>query len=192
MLLDILISVPLLFFIILGARDGIVRKLVASVVLIAGLILGQIFMRDVGEMLVGRAGISHDDAPTYGFLLIFFGLFIVQSLLYKILTGSYKIGGVADRIGGTVVGFIEGALLVSSLLFIFAMSGFPDRQTKRDARFYKPFVNIAPQILDLTSTVGPEVLDKLKDIGTADSADKKTDTKETSRSAKPSKTAEKK
>jgi uncharacterized membrane protein required for colicin V production len=106
-----------------------------------------------------------------GFLLIFLGLFILQSLLYKILTGSYKIGGIADRIGGIVFGFIEGALFVSSLLFIFAMSGFPNREASRDTRFYKTFVNIAPQILDMTSTVGPDVLEKLKEVGTPGSID---------------------
>jgi uncharacterized membrane protein required for colicin V production len=172
MLLDILIFIPIILFISLGVRDGIVRKLVAIIVLIAGLILGQIFMRDVGDILAGRGGISHEDAPMDGFLVIFFGLFIIQSLLYKILTGSYKIGGIADRIGGIVFGFIEGALFVSSILFILAMSGFPNRETSRDTRFYRTFVNIAPQILDMTSTVGPDVFDKLKEVGTPGSIDK--------------------
>jgi uncharacterized membrane protein required for colicin V production len=171
MLLDILIFVPILICILYGVRDGIVRKLVAIVVLIAGLILGQIFMRNVGDFLAGRGGISHEDAPMYGFLIIFLGLLIVQGFLYRILTGRYKIGGIADRIGGIVLGFIEGALFVSSLLFIFAMAGFPDRTNKRDSEFYKSVVNIAPQILDMTSTVGPDVLDKLKEVGTPGSID---------------------
>jgi uncharacterized membrane protein required for colicin V production len=171
MLLDILIFVPILMCILFGVRDGIVRKLVAIVVLIAGLILGQIYMRDVGDFLAGRGGISHEDAPMYGFLVIFLGLLIIQGFLYRILTGRYKIGGIADRIGGIVLGFIEGAIFVSSLLYIFTMYGFPDRQTKRDAMFYKPVVNIAPQILDITSTVGPDVLNKLKEVGSPGSID---------------------
>jgi uncharacterized membrane protein required for colicin V production len=129
-------------------------------------------MRDVGDFLAGRGGISHEDAPMDGFLVIVFGLFIIQSLLYKILTGSYKIGGISDRIGGIVLGFIEGTLLVSLLLYIFAMSDFPDYQTKRYSMFYKSVVNIAPQILDMTSTVGPDVLEKLKEVGTPGSIDK--------------------
>jgi uncharacterized membrane protein required for colicin V production len=172
MLLDILIFVPILMCILFGARDGIVRKLVAIIVLTAGLILGQIYMRDVGNFIVGRGGISHEGAPIYGFLIIFLGLLIIQGFLYRILTGSYKIGGIADRIGGIVLGLIEGVLFVSSLLFIFAMADFPDRQNKYDSQFYKSIVNIAPQILDMTSTVGPDVLDKLKDAGSPGSIDK--------------------
>jgi uncharacterized membrane protein required for colicin V production len=172
MLLDILIFVPILICILFGVRDGIVRKLVAIIILIAGLILGQIYMRDVGNFIVGRGGINHEDAPLYGFLIIFLGLLIIQGFLYRILTGSYKIGGIADRIGGIVVGFIEGVLFVSSMLFIFAMADFPDRTNKHDSQFYKSVVNIAPQILDMTSTVGPDVLDKLKEMGTPGSIDK--------------------
>ncbi len=173
MLLDILIFVPILMCILFGMRDGIVRKLVAIAVLITGLILGQIYMRNVGDLITGRGGISHEDAPIYGFLLVFLGSLVIQGFLYRVLTKCYKIGGVADKIGGIVLGFIEGILFVSSMLFIFAMADFPDRQNKRDSEFYKSVVNIAPQILDMTSTVGPEVLNKIKDIGSSDSKDNK-------------------
>jgi len=172
MLLDILIFIPILMCILFGLRDGIVRKIVAIVVLIAGLILGQLYMHDVGQYLVEHGGASQGNAPIYGFLSIFLGLLLVQGFFYRIVTKNYKIGGIADRIGGIVLGFIEGVIFVSSLLFIFAMSGFPGGSTKRDSEFYKSVVNIAPRILDLTSTAAPEVLDKLKDMGSPESSDK--------------------
>ena len=96
----------------------------------------------------------------------------MQGLLYRILAKNYKIGGFADRVGGIVLGFVEGVLFVSSLLLIFATSDFPDRNNKRDSQFYKSVVNVAPQILDMTSVVGPEVINKLKDVTSPDSDDK--------------------
>jgi uncharacterized membrane protein required for colicin V production len=158
--------------ILFGLRDGIVRKIVASIVLIVGLILGQLYMHDVGKYLVDHGGASQENAPIYGFLSIFLGILLVQGFFYRIVTKNYKIGGIADRIGGIALGFIEGVLFVSSLLFIFTLSGFPDSATKRDSQFYKSVVNIAPRILDLTSTVGPEVLDKLRDVSSPESVDK--------------------
>jgi len=172
MLLDILIFIPILMCILFGLRDGIVRKIVAIVVIIAGLILGQLYMRDVGDFFAGHGGINRDDAPIYGFLTIFLSSLIIQGLLYRILAKNYKIGGLADRVGGIVLGFIEGVLFVSSMLFIFAMTDFPDRNNKRDSQFYKSVVNIAPQILDMTSTVGPNVYNKLKEVGSPDSTKK--------------------
>jgi uncharacterized membrane protein required for colicin V production len=187
MLVDILIFVPILLCVLFGLRDGIVRKIVAIVVLIAGLILGQLYMHDVGKYLIGHGGASEEGAPIYGFLIIFFGLLLLQGLFYRIITKNYKIGGFADRIGGIILGFIEGVLFVSSMLFIFAMVDFPDRTNKHDSQFYKSVVNIAPQILDITSTVGPEVLNKLKDVGSSESVDKDTVAKVNPRSAETSK-----
>jgi uncharacterized membrane protein required for colicin V production len=165
MLLDIFLGIPIIIFTLLGWRDGIIRKLVACIALFAGLILGQIFMHDVGEILVETANISSSNASMYGFLIIFVGIAILQGLLYKILAGSYKIGGLADRLGGVVVGFIEGALFLSTLLLIFAFAGIPSRETAQSSSLYKSIVNIAPQALDFTSTAGPETLDKIKNIG---------------------------
>jgi uncharacterized membrane protein required for colicin V production len=140
-------------------------------VLIGGLILAQLYMHDVGEYLVEHAKASRENAPMYGFLCIYLGLFLVQGLFYRIVTKNYKIGGIADRIGGIILGFMEGILFVSSLLFIFEMSGFPDNQNKRDSQFYKSVINIAPQILDFTSTVGTDSFEKFKEMGTAPAAE---------------------
>jgi uncharacterized membrane protein required for colicin V production len=172
MLLDILIFIPILMCILFGFRDGTVRKLVAIVVLIAGLILGQLYMRDVGNLLAGQGEGNKEGSPMNGFLVIFIGMFIVQGLLYRILAKNYKIGGFADKLGGLALGFIEGALFVSSLLFIFAMSDFPDKNNKHDSQFYKSVVNIAPQILDMTSTLGPDAIEKIKGVGGSDPIDK--------------------
>lgn len=164
MLLDIMIIIPLILFLSLGLRDGVVRKLVAIAVLIASLFLGQLFMQPFGSFLSSRRIVSPSDGPMYAFMFIFFGLFIVQSLLYRLITKNYKIGGVADRIGGVVLGFIEGSIFVSSMLVILSLSGFPDRETSRDTRLYKPFVNIAPQILDITSAFSADQAAKTKEI----------------------------
>jgi uncharacterized membrane protein required for colicin V production len=162
MLLDILIFVPVLLCILFGLRDGIVRKIVAIFVIIGGLILGQLNMHDVGKYLVANAGASKENGPIYGFLIIFLGLLVVQGFCYRIVAKNYKIGGIADKIGGIVLGFIEGIIFVSSLLFIFAFTDFPDRTTKKDSQFYKSVVNIAPQILDLTSSLGSDSFEKVK------------------------------
>jgi uncharacterized membrane protein required for colicin V production len=163
MLLDLLIITPLILYLALGLRDGVVRKLVAIAVLIAGLFIGQLLMQPFGNFLASRRIVNSSDAHMYAFLFIFLGMFIVQSLLYRLITSNYKIGGVADRIGGTVLGFIEGMIFISSILVILALSGFPDKETSRDTRLYKAVVNIAPQILDLSSIVNPEQSAKSKD-----------------------------
>lgn len=174
MLLDLLIGGPLIIFTVLGTRDGIVRKLVATVAMLAGLILGHFFMHSVGEFLIASTAIDPSNGPLYGFLTIFLSVVVLQGILYKVLANGYKLKGVADRIGGTVVGFLEGLLFLSCILYVFALSGTPSRATSRDSKFYRPVVNIAPQILDFISVMEPDVMEKLKE--TRDGAPpKKTD-----------------
>jgi uncharacterized membrane protein required for colicin V production len=162
MLLDLLIIGPLIIFTVLGTRDGIVRKLVACVAMLAGLILGHFFMRSVGEFLIASTAIDPANGPLYGFLTIFLSISVIQGILYKVLANGYKLKGVADRIGGTVVGFFEGFLFLSCILYIFALSGVPSRRTSHDSRLYKPVVNLAPQILDFVSVIEPELMQKFK------------------------------
>jgi uncharacterized membrane protein required for colicin V production len=163
MLLDLLISGPLIIFTVLGTRDGIVRKLVACAAMLLGLILGHYFMRSVGEFLIASTAIDPANGPLYGFLTIFLSIAIIQGILYKVLANGYKLKGLADRIGGTVVGFLEGLLFLSCLLYIFALSGVPSHATSRDSKFYRPVVNIAPQFLDFISVMEPEAMQKLKE-----------------------------
>jgi len=158
--LDILIFVPVLTCILLGLRDGSIRKLVAIVMMIAGLFLGQIYMHDVGNLIFKK---GQENASMYSFLIIFIGIVILQSLIYKFIVKSFKYGGFVDRTFGAILGFIEGVLFVSTLLLIFSQSGFPSRDFKRGASFYTPIVNIAPQILDIAST---DTVQKVKEIGT--------------------------
>jgi membrane protein required for colicin V production len=167
MLIDIGLGIPLILFALLGMRDGIVRKLVAMIVFIISLFIGQSNMHKIGSFMVEEGWIGPQYASMLGFLVIFVVLAILQGLLYRVLTGGYKIGGAADRVGGIFFGFIEGVLFLSSILFIFAMAGIPSRESTNNSKLYKPIVNIAPQILDFTSTAGPEAVEKLKDIGTS-------------------------
>lgn len=166
MLLDILLGFPLIFTSLLGVRDGIVRKAVAIVAMIGGLILGQIYMRDVGNMLVQTMNVQPDDAPVKGFLTIFLLVSVIQGLLYRLVGRGYKIGGLADRILGGGLGLAQGMLFMSGLLMIYALQGIPSRTTSRDSRLYRPIVNIAPQIVDFITTAGPEAKTKLQQMGT--------------------------
>jgi len=171
MLLDILIVVPIILFTLMGLRDGIVRKAIAILVMIGGLFAGQIFQHDAGEFLVSKVGADPSSAPMLGYLTIFFGLVLLQALVYRLVAGKYKIGGVADRIIGCGLGFAEGMLLVSSILLILLPTGFPSRTTARDSRFYKSVVNIAPQILDVESSINTESIQE--SIGIPTKKDKK-------------------
>ncbi len=166
MILDMLLGGWLIVASLVGARDGLVRKLVSSAMTIVAVILGQVFMRDAADLLVEAAGVDPTDAPLLGFLTIFLTVVLAQSLIYRLVTGPYRIGGVADRIGGGVMGVVQGVLFLSSFLFIMTMAGWPSRSMTRDSRIYRGIVNVSPQILDAVTTLGPEAVEGLKGMTT--------------------------
>ena len=161
MLMDLMIAGPVIVFTLLGMRDGFVRKLVASLAIVAGLILGHFYMRDVGNLLVKYSHVNPVGAPMMGYYAVVLFLFFVQIVIYHFGTGNYKMGGIADKILGTAMGLSEGVLMMSALIYISLMSGPYSRDTIRDSQFYETVVNIAPQILDFTTNLGPETFEKM-------------------------------
>ncbi len=164
MLLDLFLLCPLILYTLFGLRDGIVKKLVGILAIVGGLFLGQTFMHDASEFLVHDMNVAPSNAPSLGFLGVFLVVTLLTSVIYRIASGNYKIGGIADRILGSVLGLVQGALIASCLLFFMAMQGSPSRQTARDSRLYKPLVNLAPQILDLGSELGPEAVKHIEHL----------------------------
>lgn len=166
MIFDLVLAVPLVLCTLLGLRDGLVRKLVSIAAIVGGLFLGQLFMHSASEYLTQTIGIPPRKGPSVGFFIIFVLVTLCAGVLYRLLSDNYKIGGLADKVLGAVFGFVQGALLASSLLLILAMQGLPSRSTVQKSRLYKPLVNIAPQILDFRSGTGPKTqrnLDQLAD-----------------------------
>ncbi len=164
MLLDLFLICPIILYSLFGLRDGLVKKLVGIAAIVLGLFLGQAYMHDAGEFMVQNMGMAQSSAPSMGFLGIFLGITLITSIVYRLASGNYKIGGIADRILGSVLGCVQGALIASSLLFYMAMQGSPSRRTAEESRLYKPLVNLAPQILDLGSEVGPETVKHIEDL----------------------------
>ncbi|MBM4169060.1 MAG: CvpA family protein [Ignavibacteria bacterium] len=162
--LDLVLVAPLILLALLGFRDGMVRKIVGIVTAVVAMYVAQEFRSDVGNFLAGLLSMELSVIPSIGFLAVFFGIIFIQSLLYRLLTRNFKIGGIADRILGSVLGLFQGMLIVSVLLMVFTTAEFPSRQTKTDSRLYKPIVNIAPQIMDFLSTMGPEARERIDEM----------------------------
>ncbi len=171
---DFMIATPIIVATLLGIRDGFVRKLVALAMMIVGALVGQFYSQDAGKALADEFGLSPSAAPTWGFLLIFLCINALQAVVYRLVTGNYKIGGIGDRILGGAVGTLQGALLVSIILTMMARHMLPGHDVKKDSRLYKSLLNIAPQVLDLVTESTPEAIQELQRMATPDAVKKVT------------------
>ncbi|GEM_PF-314959 len=166
MTLDFLFIVPLIVFAALGFRDGMVRKLVAIACVIAAMFIAQAFQHDLGKVLRSELNVDPASAPVQAYYLIFIGIILLQSLLYRLLAKGYKIGGLADRIIGSALGLFQGMLIFSVILVMLSLQGIPSKKVSRESRLYGVLIGIAPRITDIATTALPEVKESLQEITT--------------------------
>lgn len=171
MIIDVLILLPWVVFGALGFRDASVRKLGAIVSCILGMFLGQLLMHDLGSLLRDKLHVKPEDAPVLAFAFIFFFTLFLQAILYRFLTDNYKIGGIVDRICGVALGIVQGGIVISVLIFIFAMQGPPSEKTTRDSRLYHTTASIAPRIMDLFSSALSTAGESMRDVASPRSRD---------------------
>ncbi len=164
MALDLFIGVPILIAVLLGLRDGVVRKLVSLVVMLIAMYVAQITRNNVGQFLISVGFCTRETSATWGFLLIFFSIMILQSLIYRIVAKNYKINGIGDRIAGGTVGFIQGVIFISIILMVLAPHRFPSRYFVMGSQFYRPVVNVAPQLLDYVTVISEETSNAIRTI----------------------------
>ncbi len=162
MILDFLIVLPIIFGALIGFRDGSVRKVVSIAVTIVAMFVAHYFTQDLASALITNLNTDPGWAPIYAFLILFLSLITVQSILYRVLTDNYKIGGIADRVAGAALGFLHMGLVISIILMILSIRGIPSRGATKESRSYQPILSIAPRIIDMLSTQLPEVKDALE------------------------------
>jgi len=127
--LDIALALVIVVSAIAGLRAGFTRVVIGVVAIMVGLIAGFWCYRLVGEQL--RPWISSRPvANGIGFLLIFFGIALLGSLLAALLSRLLRWVGLSwfNYLLGGVAGFARGALVVAVLanvLVAFAPSPLP-------------------------------------------------------------------
>lgn len=168
MFVDFAIALPIIFGGLIGFRDGSVRKIVSIAVTFGAMFLAKFFMNDLGEVMTRELGTEASWAPLYAYLIIFFCILFLQSVLYRILTDNYKIGGLGDRLAGGAFGLVHTSLVISVVITIMAVKDVPSKSAVKESRAYEPVRNVVSDLLKLVTKTVPQVSDtieKLKEQG---------------------------
>lgn len=126
---DILIWGILLGFVAKGFMKGLVREVCTMLGLIVGCWAAFRYYPAVAGVLRPVIHLPTGIAAVISFILIFITVGLLFYFLGHLLTVVFKIallGGV-NRIGGVVFGFLQGALLLSILLYLGSARSAPDK-----------------------------------------------------------------
>jgi len=114
--LDIVIIVALIIPIFIGLMLGFIKTLLSLAGIIVGVILASNFYRELAGVLTFIS--NHNTANIVAFIIILVGvmlLAILAAILLRVILRAMTLGWV-DRVGGAILGFVTGAILISAIL----------------------------------------------------------------------------
>ncbi len=126
-LIDILVWAILLVFVVKGFMKGLVREVCSLVGLVMGIWAACKYYPSLSAALWHYIHLPHYVSATISFVLIFLIIGLLFYFLGHFLTVLFKfslLGGI-NRVGGLIFGFLQGALVLSILLWLGTTKPMP-------------------------------------------------------------------
>jgi membrane protein required for colicin V production len=126
--IDFVLIALLLTTVIVGAKKGLVREISAFLIFFTAIVLTVNYVDGLTVWIYGKIGGSPLISAFIAFVLLAamsYGVFkLAAYFFYKI--ASIKAQGKQDQIGGAIVGFIRGWVMVGFLTFVVFLLPMPD------------------------------------------------------------------
>lgn len=156
--LDLVILVIVAVFALLGLKKGFIVSLATLAGLALGIYLAVHFSHYAAGFIEKQFHPSSFWLPSlaYGltFLVVLIGVYLVGKMVEKFveLTGM----GILNRIGGALLGFVKGVLILSAAFYLIALADpkgmILSKETRGKSIFYEPVERVVPMILKLVGT----------------------------------------
>lgn len=156
---DIVLIALLLTSVIVGSKKGLVREIMAFIMFFAAIILSVNYIDRFAVWLYEKVGGSPLVAAFISFILLIaisYGLFkLAAYVFYKV--ANLKSIGKKDQMGGAIVGFLRGWLLIGFAVFLIFLLPLPASfYTSFEQSFFGPTVaKTIPLVFEGTAPVHP-------------------------------------
>jgi len=153
--LDFLIFAFVALFMIQGFRKGFIISLATFIALALGIYIAVHFSNLLDSLLLENINPSRTWLPilsfTFTFLLVVIGVVLIAKVMEKIVD---VIGiGFLNQLGGALLGFIKGVLLVSILLFILtsidSRGKWIHKEDKANSLVYRRVATVFPSLISM-------------------------------------------
>jgi membrane protein required for colicin V production len=157
--LDIILTIPLLWAVFQGFRRGFVIEIATLIALILGVWGAIHFSHLLADFLRESLGWESRYLPTVAFGIAFIGILLLVILVGKLVTKAVKLValGIPNRIAGAVFSVAKYALILSALIFLFealnAKFKWITDEQKKDSVLYPPIEKILPSVLPMIEEI---------------------------------------
>lgn len=147
-LIDILLAIPLLFFIYNGWKKGLVREVATLVGLLAGIWACVHLSQQVAEWL----NLDSENSILIAFIITFIAVLVLTYLLGRCVEGLLKAAKLSllNRLAGALLGAVKALCILAVLLNYVVM--FDKQETvlkpdmKKSSLLYRPVYNVGNRL----------------------------------------------
>ena len=149
--LDIVLAIPLLWFMYKGFRNGLIIELASLAALVLGIFIALHFSFYAKEFLIDNFEIADNYLNIIAFAITFIIVAVLVYLVGKIIHKLVSIValGFLNRLAGGVFGLLKAALVLSVILYF--LNGFDSSlikaEVKENSFLYEPVESIVPMII---------------------------------------------
>ena len=140
----LLVTLPTFF----GFRKGFLRKLLGIAGIIVGFILAINFYVPVAGILSKVIKENPVFVNVLSFLIIIGVVYGASIWVARFIANMNSGTSIIDKILGTVVGFLQGLLVASVLLYNLSVADIPSKSTRESSLLYGTVTKIAPAVFD--------------------------------------------
>jgi len=133
----------------LGFKDGLVRKIIGLIGLIAGIGLGIEFASSLGNFLKPFFNDEEYLASLIAGILIFSFTVLIASIIKRIVHPLDKVNRFINQLLGGIIGIIQIIFFLSSVFLFLNIFGFPGKMDRENSLFYNSTLDLIPNSIDL-------------------------------------------
>ena len=160
--LDIIIVVPLLYGLIRGFSNGLIKEVTSLLALFVGVYFAINFSEFLEPKFINLLGGYQEFIPVLAFGILFLVSFLcIKTLGYFIekITRALALG-IFSRLFGGVFGFLKVVVIFSFLIFVITDYDLVDKKTKEDSVLFHPLTDAA-KIITPQLKKHQSILDKI-------------------------------
>ncbi len=170
--LDYIIIIIAVIGFLLGFKDGLIRKIIGLIGLIAGIGLAFEFSDEIGKILTPFFNNDNYLANIISGILIFLIVVLIASIVKRIVHPLDKVNRFLNQLIGGIIGSAQIIFFLSGFMLFLDIFSFPAKETQKSSLFYQPVHNIIPATFDLIVGHHSKISDIIKDF--IESKDKNT------------------
>ncbi|MBS3943947.1 MAG: CvpA family protein [Melioribacter sp.] len=162
--IDYIIFVAAIIGFVLGFKDGLIRKIIGLIGLIAAIFLAYKFSDDFGNILQPVFNKDEYFSNVIAGILIFLVTILIASIIKRLVHPSDKINLFINQFIGGILGVIQIVFFLSGLFLFLKIFSFPDKTTGNNSLLYKSVYNLIPSSVDLVMGQREKGADIIKGI----------------------------